>query len=198
MRYEYKTVKANLADLGALNKMGEEGWEVCAVIGTDALLKKCLPNGCPSGAAKACSNCKNFSTQVAEKDQNADTPGWCGEWKLAMSMTGTCEKFHSKEGIPGALTPPPAGAVPDHQSAWHWQPRTELGEKRIEAITDQISGVSSPEHKHRVVVIAAKDGKVVRGKTDMVNGHDHTINHLGMTDEADGHTHTWVVQGKVS
>jgi hypothetical protein len=193
MRYEYK--KASLADLEALNKMGDEGWEVCTLVGTDALLKKCLPTGCPSGTARACSNCKHFSTQVAEKDKNAETPGWCGEWKLAMQITGSCEKFVQKEVIPGAVTPLPAGAVPDHESAWHWQPRTELGEKRVEAITSQVAGASAPDHKHRVLVILSKDGKIVRGKTDMVNGHEHKITLLGMTEEADGHTHTWIVPG---
>lgn len=192
MKYEYTTVKV---DIEALNKLGDEGWDVCALIGSDVLLKKCLPSGCPSGAARACSNCKHFSTQVAEKDKNAETPGWCGEWKLAMQITGSCDKFVQKDGIPGAVTPLPAGAVPDHQSAWHWQPRTELGEKRVEAITNQVSGVTSPEHKHRVLVIMDKNGKIVRGKTDMVNGHEHNISFLGLCDEADGHTHTWIVPG---
>ena len=196
MKFEYTTVKApfNVSDL---NKRGEEGWEACAMIGDEVLLKKSILNGVPTGLAKACANCKHFSTQVAEKDRNAETPGWCGSWKLAMLTTGTCDKFEkvSPEGFPGEVHPLPAGAVPDEDSAWHWQPRTELGEKRVEAVTNQVAGAAAPEHKQRVVVIRSKDGKVVRGKTDMVNGHDHTINFVGMTEAADGHTHTWVIPG---
>jgi len=197
MKFDYTTVKAT--DLTALKSRGEEGWEACAVIGADVLLKRASSNGVPQGMAKACVNCEHFSTQVAEKDRNAESPGWCAAWKLAMIATGKCdEKFVQKvqpEGYPGAVHPLPAGAVPDHDSAWHWQPRTELGEKRVEAITDQVSGVKAPEHKHRVLVIMSKDGKVVRGKTDMVNGHEHAIDLIGSTEEADGHTHTWEIPG---
>jgi hypothetical protein len=196
MKFEYETVKAPF-NLNDLNKRGDEGWEACALIGPDVLLKRAVLNGVPQGVAKACVNCQNFSTQVAEKDMNAETPGWCASWKLAMTAVGTCaEKFVNKinpEGFPGAVHPLPPGAVPDHDSAWHWQPRTELGEKRVEAITDQVAGAKAPEHKHRVLVIRAKDGKIVRGKTDMVNGHEHKITLLGMTEESDGHTHTWQV-----
>jgi hypothetical protein len=194
MKYEYKTVKANLADLEALNKMGNEGWEVCAMIGSEALLKKCLPGCSPVGMAKACANCKYFKTQDA-KEASGESAGWCESWKLAMSAMGACEQFALKD-ISGAVTSSPAPAQVDEQSAWHWQSRPEFGEKRFEAITTQEEGVKAPSHKHRLVVIADKNGQVIRGKTDMVNGHDHVIAVMGTTDEADGHTHSWVPTSK--
>jgi hypothetical protein len=57
--------------------------------------------------------------------------------------------------------------------------------------------VSAPSHKHRVQTIICKKGRVIRGKTDMVNGHFHVVTILGMADEADGHTHSFVVPDKL-
>lgn len=102
----------------------------------------------------------------------------------------SCEKL--AKDLPGLHEPTAASATPDENSAWHWTARSEFGEKRVEAITNEVAGVKSPEHKHRVVCIVDKDGKVVRGQTDMVNGHAHQITVPGMTDDADGHTHTFV------
>ena len=102
-----------------------------------------------------------------------------------MAAGGTCSKW--------SLRGDTEKSVPDEVSAWHWMPRTEVGEKRIEAVTSQVAGIAAPEHKHRVMVIRAKDGSVVRGKTDVVNGHDHPVLVMGMVEESDGHTHTFLL-----
>lgn len=203
MRYDYKTI--NTPIIGGipeadLQRLGADGWELVAVKdGGRAYLKRPAQDARPSGIAKACANCRHFSLPSGVKEASADSSGWCGEWKLAMTATGTCGQFSERPAdvvaekvnseIPGANVKLPAGAIPDEDSPWHWQPQTDLGEKRIEAVTDLVGGVLSPPHKHRVIVIARKDGAVVRGKTDMVNGHFHTVTILGVTDEADAHTH---------
>lgn len=193
MKYEYKAVSADFrTDLEELNKLGSEGWEVCGLIGNQALLKKCASGG-PTGCAKACGNCKLFKPVQPTEKSNGEVPsGWCEKWKLAMSVMGACDEFAMKD-LPGAPVPIPAGALQDENSAWHWQPKTELGEKRIEAITSQVAGVKAPSHKHEVILIVDKNRNVIRGKTNMVNGHEHTVSYLGMTGEADGHTHTFDV-----
>lgn len=193
MRYEYKVVGVAPATVeDTLKALGDEGWELASITGSTLYFKKAISNGVPTGVAKACANCKHFSVpQGVEKDMKAETPGWCDEWKLAMCVTGACERFALKDAIPGSRTPLPAGSVPDEESAWHWQARTEFGEKRVEAITSQVAGIRSPEHKHQVIVIVDKNGGIVRGKTNMVNGHEHKIAVMGTTEEADGHTHIW-------
>lgn len=107
-------------------------------------------------------------------------------WNLVSVVGG---KAYFKKEIPGGNEPNGASIPPDENSAWHWQARSEYGEKRVEAITSQVAGVKSPSHKHRVICILDKDGNVVRGQTDMVNGHMHTIKVPGVTEDADGHTH---------
>lgn len=191
-KYDYKIVATKDALHPSLEEhlrsLGGEGWELISITGSEALLKKELSS--PVGIAKACANCRNFNPTEKAADASVVT-GWCNEWKLAMEATGKCdEKFVQKDNTVQAVQlPTSVGHVPDQESAWHWQPRTELGEKRVEAVTNVVAGASSPEHRHRVLFIMAKDGSVVRGKTDMINGHEHNIKFLGMTEEAEGHTH---------
>ena len=202
MRYDYKVVALeksghpNLAEGRVednLRSLGAEGWELVSIHNGEAFLKKCLSNGAPQGCAKACGNCKLFKpAQPTEKSDGEIPTGWCEKWKLAMLVTGGCDEFAMKD-LPGAPTPIPAGALQDENSAYHWQPKTELGEKRIEAITGQVAGIKAPSHKHEVIAIVDKKGNVIRGKTNMVNGHEHEVTFLGMTGAADGHTHTFEV-----
>jgi len=175
MRYLHKVM--SLPSEAELNTLGQEGWHVSAAVGDQIIMVKSV--GEPEGAARACSNCASFPE--TEKDSEA---GKCPEWGLLMEPGGTCEKWNRREM---------EKSVPDEDSAWHWTARTDIGEKRIEAITSQDKGGVAPEHKHRVVVIRAADGSVVRGKTDVVNEHDHEILFMGMTEESDGHTHTFVL-----
>lgn len=189
MQYEYKFIaKQVMTDLLVeLDVLGKDGWELVAQPGAaSAILKRGICMEIPQGTAATCANCGDF--KPAETLKSLDSVGWCEAWKLAMNATGKCDRFHL---IPGGTHSVPAGSVPDENSAWHWQPRTEFGEKRVEAVTDLVSGLEAPAHKHRVLVIASKDGCVVRGKTDMVNGHEHHITMVGVVDEADGHTHTF-------
>lgn len=174
MHYLHKVM--DLPSEEELNTLGKEGWHVSAAVGDQIIMVKQV--GKPEGVARVCSNCGSFPD--AEKDE----AGKCPEWGMLMEPGGTCEKFTLREA---------EKSVPDEDSAWHWEPRTEIGEKRIEAITSQDKGAVAPEHKHRVVVIRASDGSVVRGKTDVVNDHDHMILFMGMTEESDGHTHTFVL-----
>lgn len=196
MKFAHEVRKAEFLanEPNLLKQMGEEGWELVSVVDGNAYFKKCLPGGSPVGMAKACANCKHFKAQDA-KEASGELAGWCGAWKLTMSAMGACDQFTLKD-ISGAVTSNPGPAQVDEQSAWHWQSRPEFGEKRFEAITTQEEGIRSPSHKHRLVVIADKNGQVIRGKTDMVNGHDHNINVMGTTAEADGHTHSWVPTSK--
>lgn len=170
-----------------LKMMGEEGWDLVSVDSGRAYLKRPIVKSKPYGCAKMCANCKCFSAQ-SDKEASLESAGWCSDWKLAMSASGSCEKFVEKEMV-GTVKSLPA----DESSAWHWQARTELGEKRVEAVTDLVAGVQAPQHRHRVIVIRDKNGNVVRGKAESVNGHSHTISFMGMTDEADGHTHTFEI-----
>lgn len=197
MNYEYRTEPALGMTLlpekfePLLKMLGEDGWELVSVDSGRAYLKRPIVKGKPSGCAKMCANCKCFAPQ-SDKEASLDSAGWCSDWKVAMLASGSCEKFSEKEV--GTVKSLPLGAVaPDDESAWHWQARTELGEKRVEAVTDLVAGVQAPQHRHRVVVIRDKNGNVVRGKAEMVNGHSHTISFMGMTDEADGHTHTFEI-----
>lgn len=202
--------------LKSLTGLGEQGWELVSVVGPTAYLKRGVAAGGPSDLAKVCSNCRSFQ-ECAEKDAGGRSFGNCSDWKTAVTATATCDRFAEKSygqaegqaspyqdvgGRPtaqaaGLIPAGPAGrdsagaAPPDAESAWHWKPNTDHGEKRLEATTDQVGGVESPSHKHKVVAILDKDGKVVRGKTDMVNGHDHPVTINGMCEEADGHTHTY-------
>lgn len=202
--------------LKGLSGLGEQGWELVSIEGPIAYLKRGLSNNGPSELAKVCSNCSCFQ-ECAEKDASGQAFGTCADWKTAVTATATCDRFAEKaygqaEGqaspyqdvggrptsqsaglIPAApvVRDSAAGAPPDSESAWHWQPQTDFGEKRLEATTDQVGGISSPDHKHKVVAILDKDGKVVRGKTDMINGHEHSVTINGMCEEADGHTHIY-------
>lgn len=182
--------------LALMKELGEKGWELVEVVGMEAIFKKELP---PHLAAKPelqyCSDCAKFP------EKSRDAMAKCERWGITVKGDGSgCETFSAR----GPITEKAVVVVavepektPDDLSAWHWQPDTVAGQKRIEAITSQDSGLSAPSHKHRVVAIICKEGKVVRGKTDMVNGHVHAIVFVGMTDEADGHTHTFVVPAKV-
>lgn len=202
--------------LKSLGELGEQGWELVSIEGPVAYLKRGVVNGgAPSELAKVCSNCRCFQ-ECAEKDAAGQAFGVCSDWKMSVSATASCERFVEKaygqsegqaspyQDVGGRPTGQSAGLVPavpverdgaaappDSESAWHWQPNTDFGEKRLEATTDQSGGVASPDHKHKVVAILDKDGKVVRGKTDMVNGHEHAVAINGMCEEADGHTHTF-------
>jgi len=202
VKYEYKTMRLSVADgeefvrhhdvvAKEFSELGGEGWELVSIERDTAFFKRVISNGKPSGLAKVCSNCKCFepADETTEKDSLDKPSGWCGEQKLAMLGMGTCDGFTEKNWN----TPNPTGSPPDEESAWHWLPRTDVGEKRVESITDQVDGIQSPSHKHRVVVIMDRHGKVVRGKTDMINGHDHNISFMNMADEADGHTHTFEI-----
>jgi hypothetical protein len=185
----YKVIPASKAaeDEAALNAFAKEGWSLLGGTGGNLYLVKALAPHETGGrvdpdvkVAKVCANCGSFETV-----KDTDGVGRCPEWNLLVEASGGCGKFKTR-----GMT---EKSIPDEVSAWHWTPRTEIGEKRIEAITTQGSGVASPEHKHRVMVIRAKDGSVVRGKTDVVNGHDHLIKFMGMVEEADGHGHTFLL-----
>ncbi|SRR5579885_75530 len=207
MRYDYKVIAVDKSagpsfidgDIESnLRVLGEAGWELMSVYGGKAYLKKCASNGLPQGCAKACGNCKAFKAAPAAEKETGELPnGWCEKHKLAMLVTSACEDFAQKD-LPGAPTPIPAGALQDENSAFHWQPKTEIGEKKIQAITNQVAGVKSDEHKHQVIVITDAKGRVVRGKTNMINGHEHNVTILGMTEEADGHTHRFDLPQMVS
>jgi hypothetical protein len=212
MQFEYAYVGASEND--RLEELGKGGWEMVSVDGGTAYLKRRVPTS-PTTLAKVCSNCNCFEECVS-KDADGQAFGECSEWKLAVAAGGSCDQFTEKaygqasgqaapyrpaEGRPFGQEAGPVAvedtgrqgisAPPDEDRAWHWKPRTERGEKRLETTTSQDSGIDSPSHKHKVVVILDKNGKVVRGKTDMVNGHDHPISINGIADEADGHTHTF-------
>lgn len=175
MRYLHKVMK--LPTEAELNALGDEGWRVSAGVGDQVVMVKQADE--PEGAVRQCATCATFP----ETEKAAD-PAKCPEWGLLMEPTGSCGKWSPR------VT---EKSVSDEVSAWHWGANTEIGEKRIEAITSQEDGPTVPEHKHRVVVIRASDGSVVRGKTDVVNGHDHKILYMGMAEESDGHTHTFVL-----
>jgi len=175
MRYLHKVMK--LPTEAELNALGDEGWRVSAGVGDQVVMVKNVDE--PEGAVRKCSTCASFPE--TEKESGA---GRCPEWGMLMEPGGSCGKWSPRDA---------EKSVPDEVSAWHWEPRTEIGEKRIEAITTQDEGAIVPEHKHRVVVIRASDGSVVRGKTDVVNDHDHKIVFMGMVEESEGHTHTFVL-----
>ncbi len=203
MQYEYKSMRLPVADgeefvrhhdvvAKEFSELGVDGWDLVSIKEDIAFFKRVIPNGKPVGLAKVCSNCKCFQpAEETEKDIEDRASGWCSEWKLAMAGMGTCNEFVEKNWT--ASVPNPTASAPDEESAWHWLPRTDVGEKRVEAVTSQVAGIQSPSHKHRVVVIMDRHGSVVRGKTDMINGHDHNISLIGMADEADGHTHTFEI-----
>jgi hypothetical protein len=186
----YKVIPASKAadDEAALNALAKEGWCLSGGTGGNLYLMKTLA---PHEAAIApstqhCFDCENFP----EKSREAVAK--CQRWGVQVFGAGGagCDTFKTRSVVTKE-------SPVEDPSAWHWQPRTEEGEKRIEAITSQEAGVSAPSHKHRVQVIICKKGKVIRGKTDMVNGHFHVITILGMADEADGHTHSFVVPDKL-
>jgi len=192
-RYLHKILSASGVDEAALNTLGKDGWCLTTSAGDRLFLVKIVdvqPHKACDG--QHCANCGNFP----EKSQYAVAK--CQRWGVSVQGSGGsgCDTYMEKQAVVVAETGMPPIGPKDDPSAWHWQPRTEDGEKRVEAITTQDTGVVAPSHKHRVLVIRSKDGKVVRGKTDMVNGHYHGIMTMGMTEEADGHTHTFDVSDK--
>ena len=46
-----------------------------------------------------------------------------------------------------------------------------------------------PAHKHNFILWYDNDGKLVKGHTDTVNGHSHTITYGTATDQEAGHSH---------
>jgi hypothetical protein len=199
-RFDYCEMDLQTRDrLNVLKSFGAEGWELVGVVGEKAILKKEMPDLPPHLAGKQqqyCSECANFP------EKSRDAVAKCNRWGISVKGDGSgCETFSARSPVTEkavviTMAVEPA-KTPDDLSAWHWQPDTVVGQKRVEAITSQDSGLSAPSHKHRVVAILCKEGKVVRGKTDMVNGHFHSIVFVGMTEEADGHTHSFVVPAKV-
>jgi hypothetical protein len=192
-RYLHKILSASGVDEAVLNTLGKDGWCLTTSAGDRLFLVK-IVDVPPHKACgdQHCANCGNFP----EKSQYAVAK--CQRWGVSVQGSGGsgCDTYMEKQAVVVADTGTPTIGPKDDPSAWHWQPRTEDGEKRVEAITTQDTGVVAPSHKHRVLVIRSKDGKVVRGKTDMVNGHYHGIMTMGMTEEADGHTHTFDVSDK--
>jgi len=204
MKLEYTTIESRgttpLTD--RLKGLGEDGWDLVTIQGDVAYLKRPVANGRPAGIAKACGNCSSFDARL-EKDADGLPIGVCREWKLAMTATGSCEKFVVKAfqnsgepivqpatNVMLAASPAPT-VVGDVEDPRHWQPRSEAGEKKVQATSSQEAGLHAPSHKHRITVIMNRDQRVVRGKTDFVNGHAHAVSVMGLTDEADGHTHVF-------
>ena len=215
MKFEHTTLdldgwEKGLSGADQLKSLGNEGWELVSVVETTAYLKRRATSPAPvDGLAKVCSNCECYE-EIAEKDADGRAAGSCSAWKMAMAASAHCDQFVVKAygesgppdspfyppGVPGdqaegQAQSGPGLSPPDEESPRHWQPQTEVGEKKLEAITTQISGVESPEHKHRAFVILDAEGGVVRGRTDIVNGHAHEVSIHGMVEEADGHTHTY-------
>lgn len=198
-RYLNKILSAAKVDEATLNEFGNEGWCLTASSGDRLFMVKIVHEEEKKDEGHLCCHCESFP----EKSLNVVAK--CSRWGIMVqgSCGEACETFKTRlvkmeeKEIPGAMNPPPPGVIPDDLSAWHWQPRTEMGEKRVEAITSQESGVRTLSHKHRVVAIVSKDGKVVRGKTDMIDGHFHPVTLIGMADEADGHTHAFIVPAKI-
>lgn len=77
---------------------------------------------------------------------------------------------------------------------YRWVADESKGQKRIESITSQDSGPSGAMHTHRVMVIVDANMVVLRGGTDAVAGHSHTVTMVGSVDESDGHTHSFSIQ----
>lgn len=208
MKFEYATIERGTTSLATrLKGLGEEGWDLVTIQGETAYFKRAFPNGVPIGLAKTCGNCGQFDAKV-EKDADGQPVGLCREWKVAMAALGSCQKFVAAEKIgkafqntgepvvqPAANVTPAASLAPtvvgDIEDPRHWQPRSEAGEKKVQATSSQESGLQAPSHKHRITVIMGRDQRVVRGKTDFVNGHAHAVSVMGLTDEADGHTHVF-------
>jgi hypothetical protein len=192
-RYLHKILSASGVDEEALNALGKDGWCLTTSAGDRLFLVK-MVDVAPhkSCGDQHCANCGNFP----EKSQYAVAK--CQRWGVSVQGSGGsgCDTYMEKQAVVVVDTGTPPIGPRDDPSAWHWQPRTEEGEKRVEAISTQDTGIISPSHKHRVLVIMSSTGGVVRGKTDMVNGHYHGITHMGMTEEADGHTHTFVAPAR--
>ncbi|HUU60681.1 MAG TPA: hypothetical protein VMZ50_14165 [Phycisphaerae bacterium] len=215
MKFEHTTLdldgwEKGLSGVDQLKSLGDEGWELVSVVESTAYLKRRSASPAPvDGLAKVCSNCECYE-EIAEKDAEGRAAGSCSVWKMAMSGGAHCDQFAVKAygesgppespfyppGVPGSqmegsARSAPGLSPPDDESPRHWRPQTEIGEKRIEEITSQDSGPTGESHKHRVWVILGSEGNVVRGRTDVVNGHAHDVLINGMAEEADGHTHTY-------
>lgn len=192
-RYLHKILSASGVDEEALNALGKDGWCLTTSAGDRLFLVKIVnPSPHEECGNQHCADCGNFP----EKSRYAVAK--CQRWGVSVQGSGGsgCDTFTEKQAVVVVDTGTPPIGPRDDPSAWHWQPRTEDGEKRVEAISTQDTGIISPSHKHRVLVIMSSTGGVVRGKTDMVNGHYHGITHMGMTEEADGHTHTFVAPAR--
>ena len=217
-KYEYKVVDLSTAtacgtaeksvsacDLAerSMRSLGQQGWDLVSIVGDRAYMKKEIDDGSPRGAARICANCSKFDDSKREKSDAFGVSGMCAVHKIAMMPGGTCDSFAQRSSIgvgadasvSKAKDDPKKDVPQDEESAWHWQPRTEIGEKRVEAVTSMSEGVKCPSHSHRLLAILGRDRAVVRGKTDMFDGHEHAVPMVGSVEEADGHSHVWNLPG---
>jgi len=89
---------------------------------------------------------------------------------------------------------PDVAAEGGGKSLLGWVADSEVGQKKLEAISSTNSGLDGVSHSHRVIVIVDKNMEVLKGTTDEVDGHIHPITMVGVLDEVEGHTHTFSVE----
>jgi len=93
---EYKLVPLVDIDEGALNGLGEDGWEPLLQIGDSVAFRRLAPP--PVTTEKLCFRCKHFgSTMIPPKDDDKDYTAQCHLHDLVTAATATCGDWKENE-----------------------------------------------------------------------------------------------------
>ena len=65
----------------------------------------------------------------------------------------------------------------------------EVAKQAVGETYENLNKEVIPGHKHSFIVWYDNDGKIVKGHTDTVDGHQHTISYGTSTDKSVGHSH---------
>ena len=195
MRWEYQILPSSDLDSDVLNKMGSEGWDLVLLVKQDLVFKRSLSGGGggPVGLVKVCGNCTEFDVNKSDS-----STGRCSKYGAVMNEYGHCDdgwihKAVTKKDTPADKPSDVPAIATEEVSPWHLRANTLAGERRLDAMTDLSEDPTGQpaSHRHRVVAVVTGENKVVKGMTDMVEGHVHEVKYIGMLEEKAGHAHTW-------
>jgi len=153
----------------AMDQAGQEGWELVSAMGNLVLFKRAI-------AVDAEELAKTSDEQTLAPPAHAQP-----------TLDADVGNTRQETVFEGVATHPEVVPL----NFWGLVPNAQAGEKRLEAKSSMSSGLKSPEHSHKCVLIVDKERNVLRGITDFYGNHAHFINKVGATDETEGHTHSY-------
>lgn len=103
--WEYKSLPVEADTTSALEKAGEEGWELVSVSGGAAFLKRERPPAISEPVtvlvedARVCGNCVNFAKTGSVSKKTGVVPGFChlNQWSTNSQSGHDCPTYTGKK-----------------------------------------------------------------------------------------------------